>query len=191
MKREWSYMDKTLIRKPSKLSKDTDSPGQRRFDHTLFDDLVEASEQQSLTDIFNLVDYYRTTQIPAFTRDSELFNKLYNNVMNCTDEYKIVEGMLLQTDITIKMLYAMRYAELVANKVTTPLNNKIKQLQQEYSNMVLKEQQTNILWNSAIQNEARANTELSKCKKKHDKEVRVLEHKIADLEKELAQLKSK
>lgn len=191
MKREWSYMDKTLIRKPSKLSKDTDSPGQRRFDHTLFDDLVEASEQQSLTDIFNLVDYYRTTQIPAFTRDSELFNKLYNNVMNCTDEYKIVEGMLLQTDITIKMLYAMRYAELVANKVTTPLNNKIKQLQQEYNNMVLKEQQTNILWNSAIQNEARANTELSKCKKKHDKEVRVLEHKIADLEKELAQLKSK
>ena len=75
-------MDKTLIRKPSKLSKDTDSPGQRRFDHTLFDDLVEASEQQSLTDIFNLVDYYRTTQIPAFTRDSELFNKLYNNIFS-------------------------------------------------------------------------------------------------------------
>ena len=85
----------------------------------------------------------------------------------------------------------MRYAELVANKVTTPLNNKIKQLQQEYNNMVLKEQQTNILWNSAIQNEARANTELSKCKKKHDKEIRVLEHKIADLEKELERLKNK
>ena len=183
--------DKTLIRKPSKLSKDTDSPGQRRFDHTLFDDLVEASEQQSLTDIFNLVDYYRTTQIPGFTRDSEFFNKLYNNVMNCTDEYKIVEGMLLQTDITIKMLYAMRYAELVAKKVTTPLNNKINQLKQEYNNVVIKEEQTNILWNSAIQNEARANTELSKCKKKHDKEIRVLEHKIADLEKELERLKNK
>ena len=111
--------------------------------------------------------------------------------MNCTDEYKIVEGMLLQTDITIKMLYAMRYAELVAKKVTTPLNNKISQLKQEYNNAVIKEEQTNILWNSAIQNEARANTELSKCKKKHDKEIRVLEHKIVDLEKEIEKLKNK
>ena len=79
----------------------------------------------------------------------------------------------------------------MAKKATSPLNNEIKQLKQDYDNMERKEKQTNILWNSAIQNEARANTELSKCKKKHDKEIRVLEHKIADLEKEIEQLKDK
>ena len=89
------------------------------------------------------------------------------------------------------MLYTIKYAKLTANKVATPLNNKIKQLQADYDRLVLKEKHTNTLWNSAIQNEAKANTELAECKKKHDKEIRVLEHKIADLEKELAQLKNK
>ena len=125
------------------------------------------------------------------TKEDKLNRKIYTNILNCTDINKITEGMLMEEDIIKQMLYTIKYAKLTANKVATPLNNKIKQLQADYDRLVLKEKHTNTLWNSAIQNEAKANTELAECKKKHDKEVRVLEHKIADLEKELAQLKNK
>lgn len=141
--------------------------------------------------IVTMAKKYREELIPYFLHEDELKYKIYMNILNCTDLTKITKGMLFAEDITKQLLYTLRYGELVAKKATSPLNNQINQLKQDYSNLELKEAQTNILWNSAIQNEARANTELSKCKKKHDKEIRVLEHKIADLEKELEQLKSK
>lgn len=141
--------------------------------------------------ILTMAKAYREELIPAFLKDNDIQYKIHLNILNCTDISKVTNGMLFAEDLTKQLLYAIRYAELVAKKVANPLNNQINQLKQEYNNVVLKEQQTNILWNSAIQNEARANSELSKCKKKHDKEIRVLEHKIADLEKEIERLKNK
>lgn len=142
-------------------------------------------------DILGMGQLYREELLTYFVHKDEIKYKMYTNILNCTDMTKVTNGMLFAEDITKQLLYAIRYGELVAKKTTSPLNNEIKQLKQDYDNLERKEAHTNILWNSAIQNEARANTELSKCKKKHDKEIRVLEHKIADLEKELEELKSK
>ena len=141
--------------------------------------------------ILTMANKIREELLPYFVKDDEIKYRIYLNILNCDDITKVSNGMLFAEDVTKQLLYAIRYGELVAKKVANPLNNKINQLKQEYDNVVLKEQQTNILWNSAIQNEAKANTELSKCKKKHDKEIRVLEHKIADLEKEIERLKNK
>lgn len=142
-------------------------------------------------DILTMAKAMREELLPALVKGNEVKYKMYINILNCTDLAKVTKGMLFAEDLTKQLLYAIRYGELVAKKATNPLNNQINQLKQDYDNLELKEAQTNILWNSAIQNEAKANTELSKCKKKHDKEIRVLEHKIADLEKELEQLKNK
>lgn len=142
-------------------------------------------------DILGVVQLHKEGLLNYFLGKDDIKYKMYTNILNCDDTVKVTNGMLFNEDLTKQLLYAIRYGELVAKKVISPLNNQINKLKQDYDNMERKEAQTNILWNSAIQNEARANTELSKCKKKHDKEIRVLEHKIADLEKELAQLKSK
>lgn len=145
-------------------------------------------------DILDMARLYREELLPALVKGiqgNDIKYKMYINILNCTDLVKVTKGMLFAEDLTKQLLYAVRYGELVAKKATEPLNNKINKLRQDYDNLERKEAHTNILWNSAIQNEARANTELSKCKKKHDKEIRVLEHKIADLEKEIEQLKSK
>ena len=142
-------------------------------------------------DILGVVQLHREGLLNYFLGKDEIKYKMYTNILNCTDLVKVTNGMLFAEDLTKQLLYAIRYGELVTKKAISPLNNEINKLKQDYNNLELKEKQTNILWNSAIQNEARANTELSKCKKKHDKEIRVLEHKIADLEKEIEQLKSK
>lgn len=142
-------------------------------------------------DILGVVQLHREGLLNYFLDIDEIKYKMYTNILNCTDLVKVTNGMLFNEDLTKQLLYAIRYGELVAKKTTSPLNNEIKQLKQDYDNLERKEAHTNILWNSAIQNEARANNELSKCKKKHDKEIRILEHKIADLEKELEELKSK
>lgn len=163
------------------------------LDATIKAGLCVAGDATSIDsiNISGMAKLYREELLTYFVHKDEIKYKMYTNILNCTDITKVTNGMLFNEDLTKQLLYAIRYGELVAKKTTSPLNNEIKQLKQDYDNLERKEAHTNILWNSAIQNEARANNELSKCKKKHDKEIRVLEHKIADLEKELEELKSK
>ena len=106
-------------------------------------------------------------------------------IQNCTDTMKIVDNMLTEQDTTMQQLWALRYTELAVEKSIKPFKNQITVLKQELDKSIQKEKATNNLWNVAINREKELNDKLSKQAKQHDKEVRVLEHRIQELEKEL------
>ena len=120
--------------------------------------------------------------LPLITED---LRKEVDKIQNCTDSMKIVDSMLTEQDLTKQQLWALRYVELAVKKSMKPFKNQITILKQELDKAIQKEKDTNNLWNAAINREKEFNDKLNKQAKKHDKEIRVLEHRIQELEKEL------
>ena len=108
-----------------------------------------------------------------------------NRIQTCTDTMKIVDNMLTEQDTTIQQLWALRYTQLAVEKSIKPYKNQITVLKQELDKSIQKEKVTNNLYNVSINREKELNAKLNKQSKKHDKEIRVLEHRIQELEKEL------
>lgn len=156
--------------------------------------LVSASNLNEYVDgreIFESVNKFRevpldSTALQELRKEAEEKQLTLVNEMLTGEEYEDrLTGAFFYTD-----LVSRKVEKNVREEVTNEFINELNKLKSDYTK-VLRELTTNKATVSrAVKNEMDAKEELSKVKKRADKQHRIDEHRIAQLEKEIEMLKT-
>lgn len=114
------------------------------------------------------------------------------------DTTPLVNDMFISEDINEQLIATLIYTDLVSRKVeknvrkevASNFTDKLKRIEKAYEDASDQLDTQKTITDKAIKNEIAAKEELSKVKKRADKQQRVAEHKIAELEKEIEMLKA-
>lgn len=114
------------------------------------------------------------------------------------DTTPLVNDMFMSEDINEQLIATLIYTDLVSKKVEKNVRkevasnfiDKLKRIGKAYADASDQLDTQKSVTDKAIKNEIAAKEELSKVKKRADKQQRVAEHKIAELEKEIEMLKA-
>ena len=114
------------------------------------------------------------------------------------DISELVRDMVTSKDINDQLSAILIYTDLVSRKVEKNVREevasnfigKLKRIEKAYEDASDQLDVQKAITDKAIKNEIAAKEELSKVKKCADKQQRVAEHKIAELEKEIEMLKA-
>ena len=114
------------------------------------------------------------------------------------DTTPLVHDMLTSEDINKQLAATLVYTDLVSRKVEKNVKEevasnyigKLKNIEKAYADACDQLDTQKAITDKAIKNEIAAKEELSRVKKRADKQQRVAEHKIAELEKEIEMLKA-
>ena len=145
--------------------------------NTLLIGLDNIGEGIEGTDGLDIID--TTRKILQVFGENELIE-----ILNEKNISKITTEMLLNENIEKQLLYITVFANMVSKKV---YDKHIKELQRQ--NKILKNENKKIKTEyetkleKAIDDEIKAKDEVNKTKRKHDKEIRILEHEIKRLNK--------
>ena len=109
----------------------------------------------------------------------------------------LVNDMFTSEDINDQLVDTLVYTDLVSRKVeknvreevTSNYIGKLKKIEKAYEDASDQLDAQKAITDKAIKNEIAAKEELSRVKRRLDKEQRIAEHKIAELEKEIEMLK--
>ena len=111
---------------------------------------------------------------------------------------EVISDMFTSKDINEQLIATLVYTDLVSGKVEKNVrqevaNNyigKLKKIEKAYEDACDQLDTQKAITDKAIKNEIAAKEELSRVKRRTDKQQRVAEHKIAELEKEIEMLKA-
>ena len=114
------------------------------------------------------------------------------------DAADLVDTMFTSKDIDTQIAATLFYTDLVSRKVERNVrqevsNNfisKLKKTEKAYEDTFDELEAIKITVDKAIKNETAAKEELSLVKKRADKQQRIAEHKISELEKEIERLRT-
>lgn len=114
------------------------------------------------------------------------------------DTNPLVHEMLTSKDINDQLVATLVYTDLVSRKVeknvrqevTSNFTDKLRKSEKAYADACDQLDTQKAITDKAIKNEIAAKEELSRVKRRADKQQRVAEHKIAELEKEIEMLKA-
>ena len=114
------------------------------------------------------------------------------------DTTPLVNDMFMSEDINEQLIATLIYTDLVSKKVEKNVRkevasnfiDKLKRIGKAYADASDQLDTQKSVTDKAIKNEIAAKEELSKVKKRADKQQRVAEHKIAELKKEIEMLKA-
>ena len=128
--------------------------------------------------------------------DTPNLQKLREEAERDTTEF--IKDMLTSEDINDQLIATLVYTDLVSRKVeknvkeevASNFTDKLKKIEKAYIDASDQLDTQKAITDKAIKNEIAAKDELSRVKKRADKQQRVAEHKIAELEKEIEMLKA-
>lgn len=128
--------------------------------------------------------------------DTPNLQKLREEAERDTTEF--IKDMFTSEDINDQLIATLVYTDLVSRKVEKNVreevaNNyigKLKKIEKAYTDTSDQLDTQKTITDKAIKNEMAAKEELSRVKKRADKQQRVAEHKITELEKEIEMLKT-
>ena len=111
---------------------------------------------------------------------------------------EVISDMLTSKDINDQLIATLVYTDLVSRKVEKNVRKevasnfigKLKRIEKAYEDTYDQLDAQKAITDRAIKNEMAAKEELSKVKKRADKQQRVAEHKILELKKEIEMLKA-
>ena len=114
------------------------------------------------------------------------------------DTNPLVHEMLTSKDINDQLVATLVYTDLVSRKVEKNVRqevasnfiDKLRKSEKAYKDASDQLDTQKSVTDKAIKNEMAAKDELSRVKRRADKQQRVAEHKIAELEKEIEMLKA-
>ena len=114
------------------------------------------------------------------------------------DTTPLVHDMFTSEDINEQLIATLIYTDLVSKKVEKNVRqevasnfiDKLKRIEKAYEDTYDELDAQKAITDKAIKNEIAAKEELSRVKRRLDKEQRIAEHKIAELEKEIEMLKA-
>ena len=110
----------------------------------------------------------------------------------------LVNAMFISKDSNEQLQATLAYTDLVSRKVEKNVREevasnfigKLKKIEKAYEDACDQLDTQKTITDKAIKNEMAAKEELSRVKRRADKQQRVAEHKIAELEKEIEMLKA-
>lgn len=110
----------------------------------------------------------------------------------------LINNMFISKDIENQLTATLVYTDLVSKKVEKNVReevasnfiDKLKKIEKAYEDACDQLDTQKTITDKAIKNEIAAKDELSRVKRRADKQQRVAEHKIAKLEKEIEMLKA-
>ena len=110
----------------------------------------------------------------------------------------LVNAMFISKDINEQLQATLAYTDLVSRKVeknvkeevASNFTDKLRRIEKAYTDASDQLDTQKVITDKAIKNEMAAKEELSRVKRRADKQQRVAEHKIAELEKEIEMLKA-
>ena len=128
--------------------------------------------------------------------DTPNLQKLREEAERDTTEF--IKDMFTSEDINDQLIATLVYTDLVSRKVeknvrqevASNFTDKLKRIEKAYEDACDQLDTQKTITDKAIKNEIAAKEELSRAKKRADKQQRVAEHKIAELEKEIEMLKA-
>ena len=128
--------------------------------------------------------------------DTPNLQKLREEAERDTTEF--IKDMFTSEDINDQLIGTLVYTDLVSRKVeknvreevASNFTDKLRKSEKVYADACEQLDTQKAITDKAIKNEIAAKEELSKVKKRADKQQRVAEHKIAELEKEIEMLKA-
>lgn len=128
--------------------------------------------------------------------DTPNLQKLREEAERDTTEF--IKDMFTSEDINDQLIATLVYTDLVSRKVEKNVRkevasnfiDKLKKIEKAYEDACDQLDTQKTITDKAIKNEIAAKEELSRVKKRADKQQRVAEHKIAELEKEIKMLKA-
>lgn len=111
---------------------------------------------------------------------------------------EVISDMFTSKDINEQLIATLVYTDLVSRKVEKNVKEevasnfigKLKRIEKAYEDASDQLDTQKTITDKAIKNEMAAKEELSRVKRRTDKQQRVAEHKIAELEKEIEMLKA-
>lgn len=111
---------------------------------------------------------------------------------------EVISDMFTSKDINDQIIATLLYTDLVSRKVEKNVRqevasnfiDKLKRIEKAYEDTYDELDAQKTITDKAIKNEMTAKEELSRVKKRADKQQRVAEHKIAELEKEIELLRA-
>ena len=111
---------------------------------------------------------------------------------------EVISDMLTSKDINDQLIATLVYTDLVSRKVEKNVRqevasnfiDKLKKIEKAYEDTYDELDAQKTITDRAIKNEIEAKEELSRVKRRADKQQRVAEHKITELEKEIEMLKT-
>ena len=128
--------------------------------------------------------------------DTPNLQKLREEAEQDTTEF--IKDMFTSEDINDQLIATLVYTDLVSRKVeknvrqevASNFTDKLKKIEKAYTDACDQLDTQKTITDKAIKNEIAAKEELSRVKKRADKQQRVAEHKIAELKKEIEMLKA-
>ena len=128
--------------------------------------------------------------------DTPNLQKLREEAEQDTTEF--IKDMFTSEDINDQLIATLVYTDLVSRKVEKNVReevasnfiDKLKRIEKAYEDASDQLDTQKAITDKAIKNEIVAKEELSRVKRRLDKEQRIAEHKIAELEKEIEMLKA-
>lgn len=128
--------------------------------------------------------------------DTPNLQKLREEAERDTTEF--IKDMFTSEDINKQLAATLVYTDLVSKKVeknvreevASNFRDKLKRIEKAYTDASDQLDTQKAITDKAIKNEIAAKEELSKVKKRADKQQRIADHKIAELEKEIEMLKA-
>ena len=150
-------------------------------------------------------------------RDGVDGRKIFNSTLNIVSKYGVdtlelqkmreeaeqdttplVHDMLTSEDINKQLAATLVYTDLVSRKVeknvkeevASSFTDKLRKSEKAYADACDQLDAQKTITDKAIKNEVAAKEELSRVKRRADKQQRVAEHRIAELEKEIEMLKT-
>ena len=128
--------------------------------------------------------------------DTPNLQKLREEAERDTTEF--IKDMFTSEDINDQLIATLVYTDLVSRKVeknvrqevASNFTDKLKRIEKAYEDASDQLDTQKTITDKAIKNEIAAKEELSRVKRRTDKQQRVAEHKIAELEKEIEMLKA-
>ena len=128
--------------------------------------------------------------------DTPNLQKLREEAERDTTEF--IKDMFTSEDINDQLIATLVYTDLVSRKVeknvrqevASNFTDKLKRIEKAYEDASDQLDTQKTITDKAIKNEIAAKEELSRVKRRADKQQRVAEHKLAELEKEIEMLKA-
>ena len=128
--------------------------------------------------------------------DTPNLQKLREEAERDTTEF--IKDMFTSEDINDQLIATLVYTDLVSRKVEKNVReevasnfiDKLRKSEKAYADACEQLDTQKTITDKAIKNEIAAKEELSRVKRRADKQQRVAEHRIAELEKEIEMLKT-
>lgn len=157
----------------------------------------ESVEQYLLMLLYKIADSEITTsenikELTIEILDTFGIKDKYKNILEEDNLFEIISKSVVNNDLVAQLIYKLRYQMKIMNKIDCAIdevNKEKKKVVKEATRIV--EEQSKQLKEYAnkidvlITSENKLKNELNNVKRKHDKNTRVLEHKILYLENEL------